>query len=154
MHAAAYTIGPDIAFGADKYTPGTSEGRRLLAHELTHVVQQERGAVQGPAGFRQSEDIYEQEADVVARSVLSEQHGAALEKTRVGSSSDVAEAEQTASLTVQAAPIAIQRQTDTKDFDPTGDQIHTRKSAANKGLDARGKRSDPEIRNRLCVLYH
>jgi Zn-dependent peptidase ImmA (M78 family) len=118
VHAAAYTIGPDIAFGAEQYTPETSEGRRLLAHELTHVVQQERGAVQGHAGFRQSEDIYEQEADVVARSVLSEQHGAALENTRVGSSSDVAEAEPTAPLTVQAAPIAIQRQRDIKNFEP------------------------------------
>src|SRR5262249_54757174 len=29
-----------IVFGADRYTPGTSHGRKLLAHELTHVLQQ------------------------------------------------------------------------------------------------------------------
>ena len=43
--ARAYTVGSDIAFRAGDYTPGTSEGKRLLAHELTHVVQQ--GAAPG-----------------------------------------------------------------------------------------------------------
>jgi hypothetical protein len=38
--ALAYTAGPNIVFGAGRYQPGTGEGRRLLAHELTHVVQQ------------------------------------------------------------------------------------------------------------------
>jgi hypothetical protein len=44
LHARAYTSGSDIVFGARQYTPLTDEGRWLLAHELTHVVQQERGA--------------------------------------------------------------------------------------------------------------
>ncbi|HEY1391562.1 MAG TPA: DUF4157 domain-containing protein, partial [Ktedonobacterales bacterium] len=39
-HARAYTVGSDIVFGAEQYAPGTGEGQRLLAHELTHVVQQ------------------------------------------------------------------------------------------------------------------
>lgn len=38
--ARAYTVGSDIVFGAQEYAPGTSAGQRLLAHELTHVVQQ------------------------------------------------------------------------------------------------------------------
>lgn len=38
--ALAYTVGGDVVFGTGQYTPGTSKGRRLLAHELTHVVQQ------------------------------------------------------------------------------------------------------------------
>lgn len=38
--ARAYTVGPDIAFAAGMYAPHTAAGRRLLAHELTHVVQQ------------------------------------------------------------------------------------------------------------------
>ena len=38
--AAAFTQGKDIAFRSDRYRPGTQEGKRLLAHELTHVVQQ------------------------------------------------------------------------------------------------------------------
>ena len=40
VNARAYTVGHDIVFGAGVFTPGTHEGRRLIAHELTHVVQQ------------------------------------------------------------------------------------------------------------------
>jgi hypothetical protein len=40
VNAQAYTMGHDIVFGAGRYAPGTDKGRRLLAHELTHVVQQ------------------------------------------------------------------------------------------------------------------
>ncbi len=40
MNALAYTVGRDVVFGANRYVPGTQEGRKLLAHELTHVVQQ------------------------------------------------------------------------------------------------------------------
>ena len=40
VSAVAYTMGRNIVFGAGRFTPGTHEGRRLLAHELTHVVQQ------------------------------------------------------------------------------------------------------------------
>ncbi|HJV61278.1 MAG TPA: DUF4157 domain-containing protein [Albitalea sp.] len=47
LHAEAYTVGRDIVFGPGRYAPGTSAGRRLLAHELTHVVQQ--GALARPA---------------------------------------------------------------------------------------------------------
>ena len=38
--ARAFTTGSHIFFGAGQYSPGTSEGRRLLAHELTHTIQQ------------------------------------------------------------------------------------------------------------------
>lgn len=38
--ARAYTVGSDIVFGAQEYAPDTTAGRHLLAHELTHVVQQ------------------------------------------------------------------------------------------------------------------
>jgi Domain of unknown function (DUF4157) len=44
LQARAYTVGMNIAFGAGEYTPGTPEGQHLLAHELTHVVQQRQGA--------------------------------------------------------------------------------------------------------------
>jgi uncharacterized protein DUF4157 len=43
VSARAYTVGGDIIFGRGQYVPGTSEGKRLLAHELTHVVQQSGG---------------------------------------------------------------------------------------------------------------
>lgn len=44
MSARAYTVGQHIAFGSGQFAPGTHEGQRLLAHELTHVVQQSGGA--------------------------------------------------------------------------------------------------------------
>ncbi len=40
VNSSAYTVGNHIVFGADRYNPATREGSRLLAHELTHVVQQ------------------------------------------------------------------------------------------------------------------
>lgn len=40
LNARAYTTGRDITFGAGEYAPETDEGKRLIAHELTHVVQQ------------------------------------------------------------------------------------------------------------------
>ena len=43
LHARAYTAGAHIAFGEGQYQPDTSAGRRLLAHELAHVLQQRRG---------------------------------------------------------------------------------------------------------------
>lgn len=42
--ARAYTVGSDIAFAAGQYRPGTAAGRRLLVHELVHVMQQARMA--------------------------------------------------------------------------------------------------------------
>jgi hypothetical protein len=43
VNALAYTHGNDVVFGSDQYQPGTDEGKKLLAHELTHVVQQGSG---------------------------------------------------------------------------------------------------------------
>ena len=40
VNAFAYTVGQNVIFGAGQYAPQTNAGRRLLAHELTHVVQQ------------------------------------------------------------------------------------------------------------------
>lgn len=40
VSALAYTVGSDVVFGNGQYRPETSEGQKLLAHELTHVVQQ------------------------------------------------------------------------------------------------------------------
>jgi Domain of unknown function (DUF4157)/Bacterial protein of unknown function (DUF922) len=44
INARAYTVGSDVAFAAGQYSPRSSEGRRLLAHELAHVVQQRGGS--------------------------------------------------------------------------------------------------------------
>lgn len=43
VDALAYTVGSDVVFGAGLFRPDSSEGRQLLAHELTHVAQQGAG---------------------------------------------------------------------------------------------------------------
>ena len=45
LHAQAFTQGSDIYFNSGKYNPETSPGKRLLAHELTHVVQQDNSTI-------------------------------------------------------------------------------------------------------------
>ncbi len=50
LGANAYAIGEDIVFAAGRYRPGTTQGDRLLAHELAHVTQQRRGGSVGSAG--------------------------------------------------------------------------------------------------------
>src|SRR5215208_964157 len=47
VRARAYTIGRNIVFGSGEYAPATTKGKRLLAHELAHVVQQEQGPHRG-----------------------------------------------------------------------------------------------------------
>lgn len=69
--ALAYTVGRDIVFDAQAYAPRNAEGKRLLAHELAHVVQQQSGAMPESAGIQMSLDRQaETEADVAAGSVL------------------------------------------------------------------------------------
>jgi hypothetical protein len=48
VNATAYTIGNDIMFDEGQYKPNTLEGRRLLAHELVHVIQQAKGLSASP----------------------------------------------------------------------------------------------------------
>ena len=57
VNANAYTIGQDIVFGAGQFAPGTHQGRRLVAHELTHVVQQQNATPDTSQSF--SNDRYE-----------------------------------------------------------------------------------------------
>ena len=48
LGAMAFTTGRDIVFAEGRYRPATGEGRKLLAHELTHVLQHEEGTGAGP----------------------------------------------------------------------------------------------------------
>jgi len=48
INAKAFTKGKDVVFGSGQYSPGTSSGKHLLAHELTHVVQQGNGTKEMP----------------------------------------------------------------------------------------------------------
>lgn len=76
VQAHAYTVGSDIVFQSGKYAPDTADGQRMLAHELTHVVQQRSGPVDGtpaPGGIKISdpEDRFEHAADRAADAVVA-----------------------------------------------------------------------------------
>jgi hypothetical protein len=68
ISARAFTVGQDIYFGAGQYDPGTKQGNRLLAHELTHTVQQGSGTVtaQADTPISSPTDPLEREAEAVA----------------------------------------------------------------------------------------
>ena len=73
VNALAYTVGRDVVFGTGQYAPGTSEGRRLLAHELTHVVQQGgmELALQSQLRLGSLADNAEVEADHFANGIVN-----------------------------------------------------------------------------------
>src|SRR5439155_6130630 len=74
VNAHAYTVGRDIVFAGGRYAPGTTNGTRLLAHELTHVVQQ-RGAASSPGSGLQIDSpqgAAEQEAERVSAAITAD----------------------------------------------------------------------------------
>lgn len=76
VHAHAYTVGSNIVFQRGAYDPGSPAGQTLLAHELTHVVQQRSGPVDGTStgdGIKVSDpsDRFEREAAATADRVMS-----------------------------------------------------------------------------------
>jgi outer membrane protein OmpA-like peptidoglycan-associated protein len=72
MHAQAYTVGQDIVFGAGAHAPGTAAGRRLIAHELTHTLQQRSapGAFAAKSMLSEPGGADEREADRAAAAVM------------------------------------------------------------------------------------
>jgi len=92
LGARAFTVGNEIHFNAGEFAPGTREGGRLIAHELTHAVQGQRAGVQrkeeptadatqdaGGVEVSQPGDPAEQEADAVGDHVAAKLHGDAPE---------------------------------------------------------------------------
>ena len=64
LDAAAYTVGQDIVFNDTQYEPSSATGRNLLAHELTHVVQQSAATSdKGSLRVGQPGDAFEKKAD-------------------------------------------------------------------------------------------
>ena len=95
LDALAFTVGDDIAFAPGQYRPGSDEGRALLAHELTHTIQQTGGAARvqrqenvntgspstgnspSPGSGRRMISYGSRGKDVVDAQQLLNQHGAA-----------------------------------------------------------------------------
>jgi len=76
VNAQAYTVGSNIVFQDGKYDPGSDAGKHMLAHELTHVVQQRSGPVDGSdagGGVKVSDpsDRFEREASANADRLMS-----------------------------------------------------------------------------------
>lgn len=66
VQARAFTTGSDVFFARGEYRPGSSEGDRLLAHELTHVIQQRGSTPSGPLQVSSPGDPIEVAADAAA----------------------------------------------------------------------------------------
>lgn len=76
VNAHAYTVGPNVVFQRDAYDPGSDTGKHMLAHELTHVVQQRSGPVDGTStgggiAVSSPSDRFEREAVANADRVMS-----------------------------------------------------------------------------------
>jgi Domain of unknown function (DUF4157) len=73
VNALAYTVGPQIVFGAGQYRPESTSGKHLLAHELAHVVQQQNSGAGALSTFAvgAANDPAEYEADLAAARVMS-----------------------------------------------------------------------------------
>ncbi|MEM7330538.1 MAG: DUF4157 domain-containing protein [Chloroflexota bacterium] len=73
IQAKAFTTGSDIFFKKGEYNTSNKDGQKLVAHELTHVVQQggsKQGAVQPQMTVNPPDDKYEQEADSAAEQAV------------------------------------------------------------------------------------
>lgn len=75
VQAKAFTTGSDIFFRSGQYSPASSDGQQLIAHEATHVRQQREGPVNGtPASggiaISDPHDSFEREADTTAQRAI------------------------------------------------------------------------------------
>ncbi len=89
VYARAYAVGDDLVFGGGEFSPHSAKGRKLLAHELAHVVQPRAGS---SAPISQPGDASEREADSAADIVAA------------GGSARVS----TAGATIQREPLDVQ----------------------------------------------
>src|SRR6516162_4201657 len=74
LSARAFTTGRDVFFRQGEYSPGSSSGRELLAHELTHIVQQNGDGIQRKMTVSEPGDAHEIEADQMASAVMQQEH--------------------------------------------------------------------------------
>lgn len=81
LNAKAYTIGQDVAFRQGAYAPGTGVGRKLIAHELTHVVQQQNTSGLKYRNTCENNDSHEREAQQVAERITSGNSQSGVSKT-------------------------------------------------------------------------
>jgi hypothetical protein len=76
INARAYTTDQNIVFGSGEYDTRSPEGKRLLAHELTHVVQQSHRPVTASYTLNETGDSFERSADETADRLLAQNESA------------------------------------------------------------------------------
>lgn len=136
VNATAYTVGQDVVFGEGQYAPGTREGKRLLAHELAHTIQQgqtgEVATPQAKLSVSHPGDPSEQEADAIANQIVAGKPG----HIQSALSLSIAREDK-----AKATPTAVTPPTSDWSYDPNGllDDSHVNaqfKAAAKKALAA------------------
>jgi hypothetical protein len=115
--ANAYTVGSDIVFRSGHFDPSSATGQRTIAHELTHVVQQRSGPVDGadaPGGIRLSDpgDRFERAADATADQVMT---GSGANQSNLGTAPSLQLEPEDAEESEDAAP--VQRESMEEDED-------------------------------------
>ncbi len=121
VSAHAYTVGSNIVFQRGAYDPGSTAGRTLLAHELTHVVQQRTGPVDGTStgdGVRVSHpsDRFEQAAAANAEHVMSQPAGVPVQTSAMSTPAagvvqrEAAEEEEVQGAHDSSLPSVVQRE--------------------------------------------
>ena len=93
LSARAFATGRDVFFRQGEYSPGTSAGRELLAHELTHVVQQGGAEIRRKMTISDPGDAHEVEADQMARQVMQDEHAVQRQPETPGSAMEKREEE-------------------------------------------------------------
>ncbi|MGH3886884.1 MAG: DUF4157 domain-containing protein [Pseudonocardiaceae bacterium] len=121
VNAHAYTVGSNVVFQRDKYDPSSTEGKTMLAHELTHVVQQRSGPVDGtPTGggvqVSDPSDRFEREAAANAERAMSAPAPAAVSPAGPAVQRQADEEEQPEEAAVQGA--FVQRAEDEEEEAP------------------------------------
>jgi len=103
LDAKAFTTGNDVFFREGQYDPHSSSGQELIAHELTHVVQQNSGRVRGTGKMtiHPPDDVFEHEADNVAKSNLGSIAGSEVQRQIETEPGNVEEEEEESPLEVQ-----------------------------------------------------
>jgi hypothetical protein len=153
VDALAYTVGKNIVFAAGQYEPGSAPGRRLLAHELAHTIQQVDHGASAPQRLSvgHSNDALEKQADAMADYVVSPSAAdpapAVLRKENSAPPSLQRQPCRKADDTIVTGPLA--QQAPAIPCEPSGETLATVRAAAGAQADILGitqtTRSSPDI---------
>jgi len=110
LSARAFTTGQDVFFRQGEYHPGSSSGRELLAHELTHVVQQTGDGIHRKMSVSQPGDPHEVEADRMAQAVIQQEHTGTTDRQMIDREDAHKEDDKDKHLAARLMGDALQRQ--------------------------------------------